>query len=54
MVKYADNSNKSDTAVNQDDDADSARENQSVRAECDSNLESDGADEDFCVDGSRP
>lgn len=38
MAKYADNSNASDAAVNesQEDEADSAKLNQSVRAECDS------------------
>lgn len=54
MAKYADNSNASDAAVNeiQEDEADSAKLNQSVRAECDSQINSE--DEDYCVDGSRP
>lgn len=53
MAKYAVNSNNSDAAnkEGQDEESDSPK---SVRAECDSQIESDAADDDFCVDGSRP
>lgn len=50
MAKYADNSNNSDEAASQGENA----VNESCRAECDSQLGSDVGDIDFSVDGSRP
>ena len=56
MAKYAVHSNNSEGAAEEEsqDDKDSAKLNQSCRAECDSQLGSANPEDDFCVDGSRP
>lgn len=56
MAKYAANSNNSEAAANesQEDNTDSVKLNQSCRAECNSQLCSEGIDDEFCVDSSRP